>query len=472
MKRVRRFATFALALVLISGWLFPAATTGITIKEEEELSREFLKYISKAFTFVDDPLIVGYVNGLGNRLLAKFPPQPFPYRFYVIKEDVLNAFATPAGHIFVYSGLIAALDDEDELAGIMAHEISHVYCRHISQKIERSKKINMATMAGVAAGIFLGMAGGGAEAATALSRGAMAAGTTAELSFSREDEVQADQVGLPYLKAAGYNGEGLLKALNKIRENQWWGTDQVPSYMMTHPAVEDRLAYISTYLEGQPDRKTKTAGDPFFYGIVRARVVSLYGDENTALREFENRVKTDPSDAIGYYGYGLALARSGRRAEAIDELKKALALKAFEPTFLSGLGRVYFMEGKYEEARTALEGALSLDANDAEGLFYMGRTQLELGRPADAAAALDRLRQQGFVNPQVFYFLGKAQGAGGNLAEAHYNLGLYYYVKRDYSNARVQFNQALEKTQDPERKRDIEDRLKQIKKILSEEERS
>ena len=143
----------------------PRSTAGITIKEEEELSREFQKLVLEHYQLIKDPVIVNYVNKIGQKILAVMPPQPFAYHFYVVKEDVYNAFATPAGHIYINSGLFASMQSEEELAGIIAHEISHVVSRHISQKIERSKKVNIATLAGVAAGVFLGA--GGAAAAVA-----------------------------------------------------------------------------------------------------------------------------------------------------------------------------------------------------------------------------------------------------------------------------------------------------------------
>ena len=256
MYAIKKHIAGLIAFVFLSGPLGPPAATGITIKEEEDLAREFLRYVTLQFEIIDDPIIVEYVNSVGKKILAKVPPQPFPYHFYVVKQDVYNAFATPAGHVFVYSGLIEAMDNEDELAGILAHEISHVICRHISQKIERSKLISIATLAGVAAGMLLGAAGGG-QAAGALTMGSMAAGQSASLAFSRENEIQADQVGMVYLTDAGYTGEGLLTVLNKIRAKQWYGSNQVPTYLMTHPAVEDRLAYIDTYLASRKkDNKT------------------------------------------------------------------------------------------------------------------------------------------------------------------------------------------------------------------------
>ena len=168
------------------------------------MSHQMLAMIHKYFDIVDDPVVVTYVNKIGDRILSALPQQPFKYHFYVIKEDVYNAFATPAGHIFVYSGLLEAMDEEEELAGILGHEIAHVYCRHISEKIERSKKIGLATLAGIAAGVLLG-AGGAGEVGSAVTMGSMAAGQSAELSYSRENETQADQVGLKFITEAGYS---------------------------------------------------------------------------------------------------------------------------------------------------------------------------------------------------------------------------------------------------------------------------
>ena len=104
------------------------AVFSITVKEEEDMSRQMMAMIYKHFDIIDDPVVVRYVNKIGQRILASLPKQPFRYHFHVINESVYNAFATPAGHIFVYTGLIEAMNEEEELAGIIGHEIAHVYC--------------------------------------------------------------------------------------------------------------------------------------------------------------------------------------------------------------------------------------------------------------------------------------------------------------------------------------------------------
>ncbi|MBT8356680.1 MAG: M48 family metalloprotease, partial [Deltaproteobacteria bacterium] len=239
MKFIAKLVSLSMIFLLATGAFIPKAALSITAAEEEELSREFMKVIYKKLKFVEDPVIVNYVNKIGKKIVSILPPQPFNYRFYVIEEDIFNAFATPAGHIFIYSGLMAAMENEEELAGILGHEIAHVFCRHISQKIDRSKKISIATLAGIAAGIFLGAEGAG-EVGSAVVVGSMAAGQSMTLAYSREDERQADQIGLNYLTKAGYTGYGLLSVFKKIRSKHWFGPEQIPTYLTTHPAPEDR----------------------------------------------------------------------------------------------------------------------------------------------------------------------------------------------------------------------------------------
>jgi predicted Zn-dependent protease len=462
MVYLRKISKIVCIFIIISGVLSSNISSGITIKEEEKLGREYMKILTANLQIVDDPMIADYINILGRKLVAAFPQQPFSYNFFVVQEEVYNAFAIPAGNIFIYTGLIAAMESEEELAGILSHEISHVYCRHISQKIDRSKRLNWATMAGVAAGILLGMAGGG-EAASAVTVGSMAAGQSAALAYSRADEIQADQIGLEYLAKAGYNGEGLMTVLNKIRAKQWYGTDQIPSYLMTHPAVEDRLAYIDTQLAKRKTKPEPAAGSSFnSFPIVHTKIVALYSDETVALRTFQGAVENKPQDPLGYYGLGLALARSGNREKAIGILQKAQKLNAFSPEILTALGRVYYQDGRYPEALATLEGAVSIATDNAESLFYLGRTQLETGNLKGAEASFSALLKKKPVNRQVFYFLGKTYGRQGNLAEAHYYLGIFQLQKRDFRAARIQFARALEKTQDPTRREEIEKVLKKI----------
>jgi predicted Zn-dependent protease len=462
MRSTKKFIVIGLMVLITLGSLISPAVFSITIKEEEEMSRKMMAMIYQHFDVIDDPVIVPYVNKIGQRVLASLPQQPFKYQFHVINDDIYNAFATPAGHIFVYTGLLNAMQEEEELAGIMGHEIAHVYSRHISQKIERSKKITMATLAGVAAGVLMGLGGAG-EAAGAVTMGSMAAGQTAELAYSRENEMQADQLGVEFLAKAKYNAGGLLEILKKIRSKSWFGSDQVPTYLMTHPAVEDRIAFITSWIESYNEKsKPIPLVKPDAFTRVHTRVETRYVEEQVALSSLESEVERNPEDPLAHYRYGLVLARVGKRQQAISEMRIALTKRAFDPYILKDLGWVYFLDGKYEQALKTLETACTMISDDPECLFYLGRTQLELGNLAEASDYLYRLTREYSQFTEGYYFLGQCLGKQQQLGEAHYYLGVFYLRSMDRKNAMIQLQQALKHIQDDKKREQIQDWLSQL----------
>jgi beta-barrel assembly-enhancing protease len=458
-KKIATVLTIA-GFLFASGLVRPPTSLGITIQEERELAKEFMAMVEARYELIKDPVIVDYVSRVGNRILASMPPQPYTYHFHVINEDVYNAFATPAGHIFINSGLFAALESEEELAGIIGHEIAHVVCRHISQRIESSKKIGMATLAGMVAGVLLG-AGGAGAAASALTVGSVAAGQTAALAYSREDEMQADQLGLEYLAKSGYTGQGLLTSLEKIRSKQWYGSDQIPTYLATHPAAEARLSYIDSWLHhshAEPMVQRPPTGD---FKRVHTRVVALYTDANTALSHFSSAVASAPDDSMAHYGYALALTRADRWTEAAEHMHRALESNAMATDMLQDLGRIYFHSGQYENAIQAL--SVSQSEQFPEGQLYLGRTQLELGRYQDARETFDELVKEHADYTEAYYYLGESSGRVGDMFGAHFNLGRFYLRKKDTKNADFHLNRALKLAGSPSQQEMVKRELEELK---------
>ncbi len=431
----------------------------ITIQEERELAKEFMAVVKAKYTMIEDPVIVDYVNRVGNRILSVMPPQPFTYQFHVIQDDVYNAFATPAGHIFFNSGLFAALESEEELAGIIGHEIAHVVCRHISDRIESSKKIGMATLAGMVAGVLLG-SGGASAAASAVTVGSVAAGQTAALAYSRENEMQADQLGLEYLALAGYSGEGLLTSLKKIRGKQWFGSEQIPTYLTTHPASEARMSYIDNWLHQNRSVSVPKRGAIGGFELIHTRVAALYTNEKVALNRFKSNLEASPDSPLAHYGYALALTRMDRWPEAAEHMKRAIEGNAMATHMLQDLGRIYYHDGQYEKALQALSAGST--GKNPEGQMYLGRTQLELGRIAEARDTFENLVRYHENFTQAYYFLGESSGRLGDMFGAHYNLGRFYQQKGDRKNADFHLNRALKLAADDSQKHMAERQLKAL----------
>jgi predicted Zn-dependent protease len=433
----------------------------LTTKEEKELGKKLLLYVKKNRVFIEDPSIVNYIDRIGQHIVAQLPAPPFEFHFYVLEEDVYNAFAAPAGHVFINSGLLSVMENEEELAGILAHEIAHVLSRHIAKQMQQAKKIGLATLAGVLAGIFLG---GDAAATGAITSGSIAAGTSLSLKYSRDNETEADQVGLKYLTKAGYEGGGLLKILEKIRAKRWFGPEEIPSYLNTHPAIENRMAYLDTWIQTHPETADSVRPrDPADFRKVRAKLLALYGDAGAAHSTFDSQLRRNPEDALAHYGKGLVLNRDGKKEEAAENLRKALQWRPLDSDILRDLGKTYFHMGDYARALKTLRGALAFSPEDPEGWFLLGRAQMEMG---DLEGALDSFKTLVDTKPDYLpgtYYLGETYGKLGNLGDAHYHLGIYYKEKGRFKNAKFHLNRALNLlVKDTDKKLKIERALREL----------
>jgi predicted Zn-dependent protease len=194
----------------------------------------------------DDPNLQGYVTGIGNRLKAVSELPELDFTFTLLNSDVVNAFALPGGYVYITRGLLALADDEAELAGVMAHEIGHVTARHSAQRHSRG----VLAQGGVAIGTVLaGILGGGAAADLAQQAG----GTGAQASlagYSRDQEFQADELGVRYLARAGYDPTAMSSFLETLGRNDALarklagreeGPDPAASWFASHPRTPDRV---------------------------------------------------------------------------------------------------------------------------------------------------------------------------------------------------------------------------------------
>lgn len=470
MQRLRHLRTVVktLVVILIIMWSGAGPAGAITIKEERDISRQFLAVLKKHLPLIEDPVIVDYVNRVGQKILSVMPQQPFKYQFYVVQQDVYNAFATPAGHIFIYSGLLGAMESEEELAGILAHEICHVSGRHLSEKIERSKTANKMAIAGLIAGILLGAAGAG-EAGSAMIMGSQAGAASLMLAYGRQDEQESDQIGLTTLYRAGYRGEGMVTVFEKIRSKTWFGADDIPTYVMTHPAVESRIVDINRRVQnfnrkyGQPPLV-----DPKPFVRMHTRLMTEYGDPNLVLHQYRQAYEKAPDNPLVNYQYGRILARTGKREAAIRHMKKALAARPLDTDILTDLGKAYFHEGQYKEAIRYLDGAVGAGSDQPESLYYIARAYQESGQQDTAVSYFKALLDEYPDYNQAHFDIGKAYSQMGRRGEAFYHLGKYHYGKGDMKKASFQLNKALNFDQDPKQRKETQALLTQIEKAAQE----
>jgi predicted Zn-dependent protease len=453
-------------LVSILLFLFGSFTKGssaMTVDEEKKLGKKILLEMEKQVEWVKDPTIQTFVDRVGYSIVKEVGPTPFEFKFYVIKAQDPNAFAIPGGNIFMTTGLIVMAENEQEIAGVLSHEISHVTGRHIDQMMEKSKRLNIASLAAILLGALAGRGGKGTEAVAAT---AMATSEAMALKYTREMETDADQNGLNRVIKAGYDPNGLITFLNKIQKMELSMAPQMPVYLMTHPALESRIALLENLMKiGQkpvgPFRKVVN------FNRVQSKAFVEEREPDVAVNYFESLVKTNPKDVDRIYGLGLAFKKMGRLDKSIDAFQSGLSLSPKNPDLLRELGIVYFLSGKLEQAIENLETAQSVSGPDEDTdlltLYYLGRTFQEKGALTSALPLFQRVQKEMPEFPDVYYNLGSVYGRMGQNGQSHFNFGKHFKLIGDKKSALLHFRTACEWFEKGSREmKEIEQEIREI----------
>jgi predicted Zn-dependent protease len=415
-------------------------SAAFTIEDEITLGKEFYEKLKKRDIFVDSPKVCNYINRLGQRLATQGQDQsPFDFTFTVIKDSGINAFATPGGYVYVFSGLIGITENESQLAGVLAHEIAHVKARHIAKTIEKSQKISIATLAAILAGAFLG---GSAEATAAVTSFSMATASTLNLKYSREHEEEADRLGMSYLLHAGYDGQGMYDFLKIMRSYEFY-SNSVPSYFLTHPGTSDRIAYLDGLLHV---RNQEGGVQNIIKDYARIKTILYLDDKNpdTKINTLTSRLKENPDDIEALYGLAVMHSKTGQITESIELFNRALSLSPDDSDILRDLGITYFRTGETRKAIDTLRKAYMIDTNDSDTILYLGRCY-EISGNYSAALNLYKEYQKGNVNNIDFYHkLAMMYGKLGNNVESHYNFGIFFKKKHKPESALFHFKAAME----------------------------
>jgi predicted Zn-dependent protease len=210
------------------------ACAPLTIPEERALGEQANAEIRQEVRLVRDEVVAGYVREMGERIAAAAGPQPYQFRFYVIEADEINAFALPAGYIYMHTQSLLKARNASEVAGVLAHEIGHVVERHVAENYNRQRGVGIAHQVGV---LTAGILGGGAAAAAADVGGGFA-GMAYLNKFGREAEREADAFAVKVLPRAGWDPHGLTTFFETLLEESH---GEPPAFLSSHPATRERI---------------------------------------------------------------------------------------------------------------------------------------------------------------------------------------------------------------------------------------
>ena len=336
-----------------------SAYSAISIEKELQIGQAMMRQLRGSQPLVQDPVLIEYINHLGNSLVKNAQGVNYAFEFFLIDNNELNAFAFYGGHVGIHSGLVTTADTESELASVLAHEISHVTQRHLARRWEAQNQSQGLTMAAMLSSVLLTLVNPsvGMAALTAT----MAASQQASINYTRGNEKEADRVGIALLASSNFNPQGAASFFSKMSAKYRYAS-KPPAMLMTHPLPESRIA----------DARQRALNYP-----VRPLPPSL-GFELTKAR-LKARYQGDAKSNITYFKHQLA--------------KKRYAIKAAAQY---GLALAYF---ENKQTIAALQLLETLKLNDENNLFYVDALTDVYIKNDQAAKAIKMLEQLNLFMP-------------------------------------------------------------------------
>jgi len=325
------------------------ASDDFNLGTERKLGDEIMRDIRRDPDFIDDPVLLEYLNAVWQPLVAaarergEIGPdldQRFAYELFLVRDRSVNAFALPGGFVGVHLGLIAMTVTRDELASVLAHEMTHVNQRHIARGFANSKKLSMVSVAALILGVLAASRANSPDATNAVIAGSQAAGIQGQLNFSRDMEREADRIGFQVMTTAGYSPGGMAAMFDKLQQAARLNDFGNYPYLRSHPLTTERIgearARLGTEQEGAGPAG-RLAFSPLEHTTSQARARVLMDPRVDSLRRWQAQDGDSPAAATpaeklaAAYSSALAstLLRDWARAEA--SLQRAVELVRGSP---------------------------------------------------------------------------------------------------------------------------------------------
>jgi Zn-dependent protease with chaperone function len=272
-----RLVALVLSAAFLCNSVLSAPALAMSTATEISKGADISQAIDRESLLVEDPFLTNWVNGIGANLAKYRAREDVAYTFHIINSDEINAFALPGGFVHVDMGLLNTVSSDDELAGVMAHEMGHVERRHA---------VTMQEKAGIL-GVLIGVLSILSPIVYMLGG---YGGDLAMNKFSRQDELQADQYGLLLMSRAGYDPQAMVDFMDELRQMQETPETPTDKWMESHPVPSDRISH----LEGYPQLDRPTADQ------VTAQAIHDQDEGRLSYSQvrFEQALKINPNDAV------------------------------------------------------------------------------------------------------------------------------------------------------------------------------
>lgn len=412
---------------------------GLSVNAERRLGERIMVEIRRDPAYLDDPEVADYIGQLGQRLASHAEGARQPFEFFVVKDAMLNAFALPGGFVGVHTGLILAARAESELAGVLAHEISHVTQSHLARMFDKQGQAQLPTLLALAVAVLA--ARSNPDVAVGAAVAGQAAGIQQQLNYSRDFEREADRLGLSLLEQSGYDTRGMASFFERMLHFGRLYENNAPAYLRTHPLTTERISDMENRIAQRPYKQVPDSVD---FGLVRAKLKAHDGTPGEAVADFAAQLKSGKYAQEGdvRFGYAHALLRDNKLAAAEGELAQLRRLKLESPLVESLAAQLRIKRRDHAGALVILQAAVKRYPHVRSLTQTLIETKLGAGETADALALVRQELQLTPGDARLHALEAKIHAAQGRRMQMHRAQGEAYLLESQLDAAIEQFELA------------------------------
>lgn len=438
-----------------------SASGFVSHKREHELGRTWLRLYRKQIPASNDALIFSYLDSLLSRLAQHSNLEDKRLELVVVRNKTLNAFAVPGGIVGVHTGLFLYANDEEQLASVLAHELAHISQRHWVRSVEKAQQNRIPTMAGILTGLAL-MATTGSDAGLAALMATQAANLESQLRFSRENEAEADRVGMQTLVNADINPQAMVGMFeNMLRASRYAG-ERPPEFLLSHPITEKRVADSQNRLSMYSPINSRPNLE---FDLAKSRIRVVMADSpQAAIKAFQAEV-SGVSRAPDASRYGLAYAQLlSKDYPKAEQTLAPLLTKAPQQIHYQLLqAEIEQGQQRHSQALTRVETALERSPDHYAANLLAAKILENLNQYERAVRQLEKLLPRYETQPQVWFELAELRGLAKDTQGVHLARAEYFQLTGNFERARQHLSYALQQPGiDSVRRARIQERLREI----------
>lgn len=414
----------------------------ISLDDEYKLGREFLRSVRRSSTSISDPLLNEYLVNVTRNLALHSDLEDYRLAFIIIDSQEINAFAAPGGIIGVNGGLFLNAHTEGEFASVLAHEIAHVSQRHFARSVEDAQRRRIPELATLLASIVI-MGTSNGEAGQAAVMAAQGRSIENRLRFSRNNEAEADRLGIRTLYDAGYDPNQMPAMFERLMASSRYST-RPPEFLLSHPVTESRVADTRGRASRYPARPATPSLE---YQFMRARVVVYYATIAAAvITQFQTDLDAatdDTAQKAARYGLTLAYLKNKEFKHAHEALQPLLDSDPNRIAYQVTKAEIYTQGNEAGLAHEYLTRPLAINpGNHPLTMAYADALLAERNYP-EAAKVLEK---QALIRPEdhdLWYQIAETEGLVGDVSKVHQARAEYFILVGDFRSASEQLSYAL-----------------------------